>query len=66
MQRFLERNAQRGESLQQNMALQTQNPDSDLGSWTPDVLRLAESIASDMVEEVAEWSVVYAKELPEP
>jgi hypothetical protein len=43
-----------------------QNLETNIGSWTPDALRLAEAIARDMVEEVAEWSVVYAKELPEP
>jgi len=66
MQRLLQRDGQRAKALAESIAQQTQNPDTDLGSWTPDVLRIAEAIAREMVEEVAEWSVVYAKELAEP
>ena len=66
MQRFLERSGQRAELLAERIAAQTNHPETNLGSWTPEVLRLAENIARDMVEEVAEWSVVYAKELHEP
>jgi hypothetical protein len=38
----------------------------DRGSWTPSVLRLAEAIDADMLKEAAEWSVLYAKVIPEP
>jgi hypothetical protein len=38
----------------------------DPASWTPEVLRLAESTAEVFAREVAEWSVLYAKEVPEP
>jgi hypothetical protein len=39
--------------------------DTDPGAWSLDTLRLAERIAEDCTREVAEWSVLYAKELPE-
>jgi hypothetical protein len=52
--------------LAQRIAIATANPDTDPGSWTPEVLRLTESVAEVFVQEVAEWSVLYAKELPEP
>ena len=42
------------------------DPTTDPASWTPEVLRLAESVADVFVQEVAEWSVLYAKEIPEP
>jgi hypothetical protein len=38
---------------------------ADEAAWTPEVLRLTESVAEVFVQEVAEWSVLYAKELPE-
>jgi hypothetical protein len=37
----------------------------DVAAWSLDVLLLAERIADDFVREVAEWSVLYAKEVPE-
>jgi hypothetical protein len=43
-----------------------QHPDSDPGSWTLESLHLSEKVATDFVQEVAEWSVLYAKELVEP
>jgi len=52
--------------LAQRIASATANPATDPGSWTPEVLRLTESVAEVFVEEVAGWSVLYAKELPEP
>jgi hypothetical protein len=58
-----QRNAQRAQTLADIIAQQMQNLETNLGSWTRDALRLAEAIARDMVEEVAEWSMVYAKEL---
>ncbi len=36
------------------------------GAWSVEVLNLSEKIASDLVQEVAEWSVLYAKEVVEP
>lgn len=42
------------------------NPATDLGAWTPEVLRVTEAVAGDMANEVAEWSVLYAKEILEP
>lgn len=42
------------------------NPDSDPGSWSLDVLRLTERVATDFVQEAAEWSVLYAKEVSDP
>jgi hypothetical protein len=42
------------------------DPASDRGVWSLEVLRLTETIASDFVHEVTEWSVLYAKEVPEP
>lgn len=35
------------------------------GAWTPAVLRRAESIAVDMMNEAADWSVLYSKEIVE-
>lgn len=43
-----------------------QHPDTDPGSWTLESLHLSEKVANDFVQEVAEWSVLYAKELVEP
>jgi hypothetical protein len=42
------------------------DPASDPGAWSVDALRLAETIATDFVHEVSEWSVLYAREVPEP
>jgi hypothetical protein len=48
------------------IATATSNPATDPASWTPEVLRFAESVADVFVQEVAEWSVLYAKEVAEP
>ena len=42
------------------------NPATDLGSWTHDAMRYTERVATDFVQEAAEWSVLYAKEVSEP
>jgi len=42
------------------------DPATDPGSWTHDALRFAERLATDFVQEAAEWSVLYAKEVSEP
>ena len=34
----------------------------ELGSWAPEVLRLAESIARETTAEAAEWAVIYGRE----
>ena len=38
---------------------------TDPGAWSIEVLHLTEAIARDFVHEVAEWSVLYAKEVPD-
>lgn len=38
---------------------------NDPGAWSLETLRLAERVADDCVREVADWQVLYAKELPE-
>ncbi len=53
-------------SLAQSIAGAQSDPAADLGSWTHEVLSLSESVARFFVQEVAEWSVLYAKEVPEP
>jgi hypothetical protein len=42
------------------------SPATDPGAWALESLHLTEKIANDFVQEVAEWSVLYAKELVEP
>lgn len=42
------------------------DPNTDPGSWSHDVLRLTELVATDFVQEAAEWSVLYAKEVSDP
>lgn len=41
-------------------------PGTNPASWVPEVLRFAESLSDVFMQEVAEWSVLYAKEVPEP
>jgi hypothetical protein len=41
-------------------------PDTDPAAWAADVLDLTERVAGDFVQEVGEWSALYAKEVPEP
>jgi hypothetical protein len=55
----------RVEELQTALA-EAKTSRDDRGSWTPSVLRLAEAIDADMLKEAAEWSVLYAKVIPEP
>lgn len=40
--------------------------DTDPRAWSLNALQLIEDIAADFAQEVADWSVLYAKELPEP
>jgi len=48
------------------LARMERNADNTPGSWSLDALRFTEKIANDFVQEVAEWSVLYAKEVAEP
>jgi len=41
-------------------------PETDPGSWNHDTLRLTERVAGDFVQEAAEWSVLYAREVSDP
>jgi hypothetical protein len=41
-------------------------PATNPGSWTHDTLRFTERLANDFVQEAAEWSVLYAKDVSEP
>ena len=43
-----------------------QHHSTNPGAWSVEVLHLNERIARDLVQEVAEWSVLYAKEVVEP
>jgi hypothetical protein len=52
--------------LQSRIHSAKEHPNSDPGSWTLESLHLSEKVANDFVQEVAEWSVLYAKELVEP
>jgi len=42
------------------------SPATDVGSWSHDVLRMSERVAMDFVQEAAEWSVLYAREVSDP
>ncbi len=52
--------------LARQMAQAHANAANNPGSWVMEVLRQAEVVARDLAEEAGEWSVLYAKELPEP
>lgn len=45
--------------------IQAATSGQDPGSWSVEVLEMAEGCARDLVEEAAEWSVLYAKQIPE-
>ncbi|MCA9200395.1 MAG: hypothetical protein KDA87_22800, partial [Planctomycetales bacterium] len=66
MQALLDDKAKRAQSLADTITAQQNDAAANLGSWSSDVIRLGESIAREMVEEVSEWSVVYTKELQKP
>ena len=51
--------------LLQRIEAATSAPAQDLGGWSADALLATERVARDCAGEVAEWSVLYAKELPE-
>jgi len=54
------------ESLVATLDQARQQPDQDRGAWTLEALGLADSCAREMLQEVAEWSALYTKEVPEP
>jgi hypothetical protein len=54
------------DALARRIAAAHNSPDTDPGSWSRDALRLTELVATDFVQEAAEWSVLYAKEVSDP
>jgi hypothetical protein len=52
--------------LAATMESTSKTPDTDPGSWNHAVLRIAERVATDFVQEASEWSVLYSKEVSEP
>lgn len=54
------------EKLDARMEKEARTPATDQGSWILEALALADSCAHITVDEVAEWSVLYAKAVPEP
>jgi hypothetical protein len=52
--------------LAERIAAARDQKDTDSAAWSHDALRVAERTARDFVQEVAEWSVLYAKEVAEP
>lgn len=57
---------QEAAALAARIAAAREHGDSDPATWSHDALRLAERTAGDFVQEVAEWSVLYAKEVSDP
>jgi hypothetical protein len=57
---------QNADCLLHRMAATEADPVHNPGAWSLDALRLTEAVVKDFVQEVAEWSVLYAKELLEP
>jgi hypothetical protein len=57
---------QEATALAARIAAARAHADTDPAAWSHDALRLAERTAGDFVQEVAEWSVLYAKEVAEP
>ncbi len=57
---------QQADDLARRIAATQASPDDDPGSWAHDALRLTERVATDFVQEAAEWSVLYAKEVSDP
>lgn len=50
-------------AFQQRLARESTCPIATLGSYSLEALLLAENVAQELVEEVAEWSVLYAKDV---
>ncbi len=53
------------DALSRRIAAALSDDETNLGAWSAQVLRLTEIIAADFVHEVTEWSVLYAKEVPD-
>lgn len=54
------------DALARRIAVAKITPATDPGSWNYDALRLTEKVATDFVQETAEWSVLYSKEVSDP
>ena len=54
------------DALAHRIATAQTTPATDPGSWAHDTLRLTERTATDFVQEAAEWSVLYAREVSDP
>jgi hypothetical protein len=54
------------DALARRIATAQATPATDPGCWAHDALRLAERTATDFVQEAAEWSVLYAREVSDP
>lgn len=64
--RILSNHSRDAAQLRQRIERARANPDTDPGAWILPALSLAERCAHDLIEEVGEWSVLYAKEISEP
>ena len=53
------------DTLSRRIATALSDDETNLGAWSAQVLRLTETVAADFVHEVTEWSVLYAKEVPD-
>jgi hypothetical protein len=49
-----------------NRIVSAKTDPNNAGAWVMESMFFTENVAEDFVREVAEWSVLYAKELPEP
>lgn len=54
------------DTVAQRILADSPNSTEDQGCWSLDVLHLTERITKDFVQEAAEWSVLYAKEVSDP
>lgn len=54
------------DALRARIQAAQQEPEGDPGAWAHEVLLFAEKTADCFARDVAEWSVLYAKEVPEP
>ena len=57
---------QLADTLYHRVAAAQATPATDPGSWSHAALRLTERVATDFVQEAAEWTVLYAKEVSDP
>jgi hypothetical protein len=65
MEKLLKDHADKAQELAECIKRAHGHPVTDPGAWSAVVLRLAENCARDLVEEVAEWSVLYGKDVSE-